>query len=223
MIQVFTRSSVSELYDMMRGLIPADVECIRCDQFGKWWQANDYLHHIINEGVEWVVNIDEDCFVTDWDAINALIYHMEHKGYDYAGMPDGGVSPHRCRSWVVMNPFFTIFNAKKIRENLIDKRFIDSCGYQPNMERLKPHFVTNAYNHNNVEPFSGFFYWLAGAFKPLYLDGMTHDDGISTTLLAPSTQQFCMHSWYAREFNTDICNRNRILSLYDEASSISDL
>jgi hypothetical protein len=207
----------------MRQLLPADVECIRCDQFGQWWEANDYLHHIINTGADWVVSIDDDCFVTDWPAILALIEHMKQGGYEYAGMPDGGVSPHRCRSWVVMNPFFTVFNAAAIRSKIIDRRLIDACGFQPWMEDERPHFVSDAYNHDYAEPFAGFFYWLRGACKPLYLNGGTHHDGISTTLWGLAGRMLCMHSWYAREFTTDTATRNRILNLYDEARNFSNI
>lgn len=215
-IQVFTRSSVSQLYDRMRSFIPEHIECIRCTNFQEWWQASDYLHHIIDTGEEWVVNIDDDCFVTDWGKVEELVKHMSMLGYDYAGMPDGGVCPHRCRSWIVMNPFFTVFNAKAIREKLIHKRLIDSCGYQPSLEEGKPDFVKEHYNHDMGEPFAGFFYWLKGQFNPFYLNAETHSDGISTTILNGTV----LHSWYSREFNHDITQRNRILSLYEEARGL---
>lgn len=213
-IQVFTRSSINELYDMAMSFIPEHIEKIRCDQFGKWWEASDYLHHIINEGIEWVVNIDDDCFVTDWGEVENTIEMMAIDGYDYAGMPDGGVCPHRCRSWIVVNPFFTIFNAKEIREKLIPKEKIDICGFLPILERGKPPFVNEHYSHDTAEPFAGFFYWLKSEFEPYYLNATTHSDGISTITLNGTVY----HSWYTREFVHDIGHRNRILSLYNEAN-----
>lgn len=219
-IQVFSRSCNDDLYGMMRKLIPSDIECTRCDNYRNWWEAREYLHHIINTGEEWVINIDDDAFIADWRAIVSLIKHMADNNIIYAGMPDGGVCPHRCRSWVVMNPYFTVFNAKAIREYIQEQQhpewLINSCGLHPNMEERKPGIVKGIYNHDTVEPFSGLFYWLFTWAKPLFLNAHGHNDGVSTLLLYDN-KPFIYHSWYSREFATDSTHRKRILELYDEA------
>lgn len=219
-VQVFTRSFNNELYGMMREFIPDQIECVRCEGFDKWFHARDYLYHVIENAAEWVVNLDEDAFVSNWAAIEGIIGHMKNNGYDYAGHPDGGaVISHRCFDWVTMNPFFTIFNAQKIREKLTDKNMIDSCGFHPDMENLKPNWIYGPVNRNGTEPFNGFFYWLIGQFKPLYLKAYMHSDGLSSLSLDLNENAFLYHSWMSREFNTSASQRNRILSLYEKAKS----
>lgn len=219
-LQIFSRSSNADLYTLSSKLHPQHIEAIRCSNFGEWWQASDYLHHVINTADEWAINIDDDAFIVDWEGIYRLIKYMKTNGIVYAGMPDGGVCPHRARSWVVCNPFFTIFNCKAIREYR-DKMghpqwLINSCGLQPDMEARKPEIVKGIYNHDTYEPFSGLFYWLFGWTNPLFLNAYGHNDGISSLLLYEG-KPIVYHSWYAREFTTDATHRNRILNLHNEA------
>lgn len=223
-LQIFTRSCNPELYNLSKKLYPDNIEAIRCPQFTEWWQASEYLHYVINTATEWAINIDEDAFIVDWDMISGLIEEMERTGVIYAGMPDGGVCHHRCRSWVVMNPYFTVFNCKAIREyieaNKHPQWLINSCGLHPDMEAKKPEFVKGIYNHDGYEPFSGLFYWLFTWAKPLYLNAHGHNDGISSILLHHN-KPIVYHSWYSREFSNDVTQRNRILSLYEEATGTS--
>lgn len=219
-ITVYSRSCNVELYGKMRMLIPPTVQCIRKDNYQQWWEASDYIHHIFENGTGWVVNVDEDAFIKDWVKIEQLISYMERSGFDYAGMPDGGVCPHRCRSWVVMNPFFTVFNMDSIRakrKSLDHPNWIlNSCGFYPEMENTKPEFIKGVYNHDNVEPFSGIFYWLHRYLQPLYLNAYTHNDGVSSLLHDHTGEIIVNHAWYSREFSTDPTHRKRILNLYEE-------
>jgi hypothetical protein len=199
---------------MMREFIPEGVECIRCTGFDKWFEAVDYLYHVVNTGVEWVVNLDEDAFVCDWGALMNIAQYMKDNGYDYAGHPDGcGAISHRNYDFVVMNPFFNVFNVKKIREKLVNRKIIDACGYHPDMENLKPDWLFGEAYRNGTEPFNGFFYWMIGQFKPLFLKSLTYSDGISTISLDLDEKPFLYHSWYSREFTTNASHRNRILEL----------
>jgi hypothetical protein len=223
-IQVFTRSQNPDLYKMMRRFIPEDVECIRCDQFSEhWWQAKDYLHHIIREGVEWVVSIDDDCLISDWAAVLDIIRFMDGRA-TYAGMPDGGVVPHRCHSWAVFNPYFLVINAKEIRQGAYQhypQWVVDSCGFQPEWEENKPEIIKGNYHHNNTEIFNGLFYFLYSQYEPLFLNAYTHNDGWST-MLQWQGKTFAYHSWFAREFTTDAMHRDRILALFEEVKLLTN-
>jgi hypothetical protein len=214
---VYTRSNNTDLYGMMRKLIPDNIECIQCNQFQEWWQARDYLHYIIQNGTGWVINMDNDAFIKDWGVILEMIAYMEQHGYDYAGMPDGGVCPHRCRSWVVMNPFFNIFNVDAIKPvfEQYPEWVVNSCGFNADWYDKKPDIVKGIYNHDYVEPYSSFFYFLYAKFKPLYLNAYGHNDGLSSMLLW-NDKPFLYHSWYSREFATDPTHRQRIINLYNE-------
>lgn len=222
-VQVFTRSQDGMLYEMMKEFIPQDVECVRVTGFDKWWEARDYLYHIIENGEEWIINLDEDAYVSNWASLMEIVDYMKFEGYDYAGHPDGAQSgiSHRSYDWVTMNPFFNVFNAKRIREKIkeTDRNIIDACGFHPDMENIRPEWIHGNPYRNGTEPFNGFFYWLITQFKPLYLKPITWHDSISTVSLDLNENPFIYHSWYSREFNTNPTQRNRILSLYEKAKS----
>lgn len=218
-IKLYTRSSNDALYARMREFIPEHIECERCTQFQEWWQAKDYLMYIMKSDADIVINCDEDCFITDWGIVNELIYELYNGKWDYAGMPDGGVSPHRSRSWCVLNPFFNVFNLSKIRPVLeqYPDWVINSAGFNADWENYKPRCIKEGtYNHDYVEPFSSFFYFLYDKFNTFFLYGDTLEDNI-TTVLNDGCNPYIYHSWYAREFNTDPTHRERILKVYEQA------
>ncbi len=216
--QIFTRSANENLYKLSCDFLPPHVERFRCVNFNHWQDANNYLHYILNNGADWVVNIDEDAFVTNWRAIVDMIEYMKAYGYEYAGMPDGGVCHHRIHSWIACNPFFNIFNARALREKMAvaGRQVIDSFQFDPSMEVNKPHFVTGEYQHDFYEPYYSLFYWLMQNSKGLYLKEHTHPDTISSGLLW-NEKPFLYHSWYSREFDTNPVHRQRIVNLYKEA------
>lgn len=221
-IQVFTRSQNNELYEMMRSFIPEDVECVKCTGFDKWWEAADFIHHVVKTAEEWAIILDEDAFVTDWGRLMSIVDWMDFMGRDIAGHPDAGVIPHRNHSFLHLNPFFNIINTVSFREEMerqhITKETINLCGYSPAMEDLRPAWLHTSGNHNNTEPFAGFYYWAATFTKPVFLKAHTYTDGISTISLDLIDEKpFLYHSWYSREFNTNPSQRERILSLYEKA------
>lgn len=222
-LTIYTRSKNPDLYNKMRSLLPSTVECIRCDQFQEWWQASDYLHYILtaNPTTDYAINIDEDCFVKDWAQVESLMGYMADNGYDYAGMPDGGVCPHRSRSWVVMNPFFNVFHVERILPviNAYPKWVINSCGFNADWHTRTPDIVKGAYSHDYAEPFSSLFYFLYDKFRPLYLNAYGHNDGTSTLLHDHEGKIMAAHAWYSREFAHDVSHRNRILSLFNEVKN----
>lgn len=221
-IKIYTRSNNNDLYRRMREFIPQHIEAVECTQFQEWWYARDYLHHILQSDADWVVNVDNDAFITDWEQVEQIISHMDKNDYHYAGMPDGGVCPHRCRSWVVMNPFFNVFHVKQMKAVISQypEWVINSAGFNADWHDKKPDIVQGAYNHDYGEPFSSLFYFLYDKFKPLYLNAYGHNDGISTLLRGIDGVPFVYHSWYSREFSTDTQQRDRILKLYNEAKNV---
>jgi len=211
-----------KLYGLMQLCLSSNHNFYRLKQFTPHgMSALIYLYHIIeNAKTDWIVNCDEDCFITNEAAIENLIQFMQANNYAYCGMPEGGVCPHRNYSWETVNPFFNIFNAKAIRHLLqrSNKAEIEKTRYDP--YKTQGHLVLCPINHANVnhvnfEVFSCFFYWLSQNFRGLYLNCQTHHDGISTILLDLHNRPFAQHSWYSREFNGT--HHQRILNLYNEA------
>ena len=204
------------LYNLSNEFIAPGIERIRCENFHTTQDAVNYLYHILKTGDEWIINLDEDAFIVDWNAITDIIKFMSENQYLYAGMPDGGVCWHRKNSWIVCNPFFNIFNAKAIKPILPDLEIIRHSAYSSHMDQYKPGFVKGNYQNGNIEPFNSMFYWLMSHSKGLYLNGKDHTDKLSTILIWKE-KSFIYHSWYGREFESDPVERSRIIRLYNEA------
>lgn len=213
---IVTRQRNAQLYTMMRQRFSGYGDaCLALPKYNRVKGAIDYLHRIC-EFPGWIVNCDEDCFVTKRDYIADLIGYMDAYQYDYCGMPDGGVQYHRSNSWANMNPFFNIFNMDVIRPVYQQwaRRDIDQFQYVP---APTPPGLTFPYAHNYNEPFASFFYWLHAHFRPLYLQASTHRDGISTILHSPlGDVPLVYHAWYSRYYPKDAVHTPRIDALYAE-------
>ena len=201
---VVTRSMDDELYSLASSLFP---DLPRRRLVGR--SAEGYLEEILSiEDADWVINLDEDAFVTDMAGVLGLIDHMRAEGYDYCGVPDGGSIDHRTNSPLVVNPFFNVFNVARIREKFVpgmdthlDLTEVDTsaCAETPTQSQLQ-----------YVEPFDPLLTWLSQNFRPLFLNVETHPDGVTTTVLSPVGGRLLMHTWYSRSFRTEIGQRRRI-------------
>ncbi len=127
-INIITRSKNKNLYNEMIKRFNYNYDNkIRFTNFqGFGDAATEYIYHILVNDYDWVINIDEDCFVFDEYELLMLLNYMKNNNYDYCGIPDGGVCIHRFHNPLVMNPFFNIFNVKKIREKIknVDKNVL---------------------------------------------------------------------------------------------------
>ena len=196
-VQIFTRSINQELYDQAMSLI--SLPYVKNRVLGT--TSDNYFIRLFASDCDWAVNIDEDCFVFAEEEIPALIEYMRLKGYDYCGMPDGGVVSVRQANPLIPNGFFNVFNVKKIRENL-DINALINADFRPEMEAKTPfHLMRLKYEYNFLEPYYRVFYWLLDNYRPLFLDALDTEDGITTELLSHRNCPFCWHTWYAREYD----------------------
>ena len=176
-IKVFSRSFDLKLYRLSKGLYGG----ITCDGTRRMTDksADGYFYAMLRDTeCDIAINIDEDAFITDPQAVNDLVELMLREGYANIGCADAGEGLPRWGNPKVTNPFFNVFNLKLIREKF-DK------------SELKRY--TEEY-----EPYYPFFLWLADHFKTLYLPARLHPDGISTMLYDPQGRLICQHSWFAR-------------------------
>ncbi len=214
-IKFYSRSFNKELYLLSRGLYEqAGYPCVRLtDQ-----TADGYFFKMLeDESCDIAINVDEDCFITDLDAVLALAKKAEMEGWVNIGCSDAGRGVPRKGDPEVTNPFFNVFNLHEIRKGW-------------NAYRMIPELKKDSYK--GVEPYYNFFHWMVKAFpgKTLYLDNERHSDGITTRL------PFCLHTWFARQFNPgiltrlfegndkkDVVHRERIDAIINEAYSIRGL
>ena len=163
------------------------------------------------------MNIDLDCFIFDWSAVEDIAAYMVEHGYTHCGFPDSGAMRGRNNaSWVVCNPFFNIFRSAELLKNGVPNwAIVRHEGYRSEWHLDMPHFVVNPLPHMQ-EPFNGVFNWMHRTGKTLFLEPKQHADGTSTVLTWKG-KEFGFHAWYSREFNHDPMHRQRTLSLYSEA------
>jgi len=223
-MKLYTRYNNEELFKMMQSLVPYDV--IKGTDFNHWTDASSYLQWVIEKGDDIAVNIDLDCFVTDWSVVEELVRDFKNGEYTHAGIPDAGhLQGRNNTSWVVQNPFFNIFSSSRVlwhygRTNM-KWEDISRMGFKMEWYHQRPSFVSE-YVQCMHEPFNGIFNWLYEVGNPMWLQGELHKDGIST-IIKYNGKPFALHSWYSREYKCDQVQKKRIDNLYKEACQISQL
>lgn len=187
MIEVFTRSRDLKLYDRMREFIPADIVCHRCTQFQEWHHADDYLLYILDNARGIAINIDEDCFITNWNMLESMAFWFDNDQLSFGGFLESHID-HRRHNWqYVMNPFFNIFSA----------------GWNG---RIKKEWAIDG----EIEPFNWLFAYM-GAIGDRMVFEPSNNVGLETQ------NEFLIHCWWSREYGNDDYHTKRIDSIYQMA------
>ncbi len=219
-IKIYTRSANIELYRYSQGLI--DLPYKRKRMYGT--TAEGYLYQIVEEAdCDWVINIDEDAFVTENGAIERLMEYMMENDIVCCGMPDGDVLPIRIGNPIVLNPFFNVINLKAIREKY-NREEIEMFDYEANKADLIKKLPKELQHGEGLkigeyEPYYNFFFWLALNFKLMYLDVDEHKDGYTTIVYNQEHKPILLHTWWSREYGKDDVHTPRIKAIIDEAYS----
>lgn len=212
-IKIYTRSMNDVLYHKSMALCSLPYDKVQL----KNTSAEGYLYQIIADtNADWVVNIDEDAFVTNVKALEQLIDYCIENGYVNCGMPDGGVVHLRDGNPLVTNPYLNILNTKALREQFSAGKLSES----PNKERFTQTDIlvgAHDFSATNVEPYYPFFIWLSNHFKTLYLKATNHPDGESTVLYNHLGEEVLIHTWYSRYYNNNRFHTQRIDNAFKEA------
>lgn len=218
-ITVRTRSQNKILYKRMRRFIPENIEAIAHTGYSSWKHASIFLHDAIETTDDILLVLDEDAYIVNWAGVENICQHVKDNQYTHAGVPDGGVIHHRTHSFLNINPFFAVFNCALIKplKTQVNRKEIDATTFEPEMERLKPDWITSTYSHDTIEPFAGLFYWLAKVGRPLFLHATTLKDQISTRVKGLQEEPLCLHSWYSRSYQIDDTHTQRIDRIYKAA------
>jgi len=226
-VLVLTRSMHETLYARSQSLLTLPYARRAIVGMNHWKNATDYLHLLFEFDADWIINIDEDCFVFDNGRIEGLLKHMQENGFDYCGIPDGGACVHRFHNPVVTNPFFNIFHAAAIRPKLRATNVfgVNRIQYTPDLERFTPRELLrpdHAYAYDNFECFYGLFFWLLQeGFKPLFLPSVELEDGITTELRDHRGDPFLYHTWFTRKYTRDEAHTQRIDAIYERAAHMA--
>lgn len=219
-VKVCTRSMNERLYERAMSLVTVPFPKQRL----VGTTADGYLYQVIADtSADYVINIDEDAFVTSNERLLDLLDHVIENGYGNAGMPDGGVISHRVWNPLVTNPCFTIMNTKLLR-GVMDLAAIEAMDVDdPALEASVPRELMRLpwEMHAGYEPFYRLSIWMSQTVKTLYLDAREHRDGISTEILDHLGRPVVLHTWYSREYGRDFEHTDRINAIADEAHALS--
>lgn len=183
-IKIFTRSFDLRLYRLAKGLFENlkdaagnPIPCVRLtDQ-----SADGYFFTMLRDtDCDVAINIDEDAFVVDPDAMLSLVDILLEGGYANIGCSDGDPAT-TGRDKIVTNPFFNVFDLNLIRSKF-DRRLLE--------RRI-----------DDAEPYYPFFHWMAATFPTLYLPCQKHPDGITTIARHPDGRTLCLHTWFSRFYS----------------------
>lgn len=195
-----------ELCAFARAFIPPDWPVIVKD--GNPERHFDELK-TLDIQTKWAVNVDEDCFVINPQAVLELIAHMEASGFDTAAIQDGA-SYLRYHHPVMFNPFFFVFNVEKVQAapkvTTDIPSMLDSSRQFAHLQR----YSDLPCEFDGFEPYYPFFTdLLLAGLRPLFLANHAWDafDPGLTNLGKPSIvldergNELCIHSWYSRLYS----------------------
>ncbi len=183
-IKIYTRSFDLKLYRLAKGLFcdwkDAEGEPIPCVRLTDR-SADGYFYTMLRDNdCDIAINIDEDAFIVNPQAVLDLVGVLLEGGYANIGCSDGDPAT-TGRDKVVTNPFFNVFNLALIR-----------TGFDRSL--LEKHL-------DDAEPYYPFFRWMAGTFPTLYLPARRHADGITTIALDLQGREICLHTWFSRFYS----------------------
>ena len=225
-IKIVCNTQHEELYQHSKSFYEQlPFECITVSgKTGLYSQP--FFDHVIRNltDTDWMIYLDEDCFVTDLGAMLELLFYQIRYNLGFSGMPDGGVVSHRFHNPVSINAFFTIVNLKELRRGY--EGFNGKSLYAADLDKFTPHELikkSGSYkvSYDNFEPYyTTFFYALRKGMTPLYLDADdTELDEYTTALKNHQGKIFAYHSWYSRSWN-DPKNQQRILRVIDHCKEL---
>ncbi len=201
-IKFFCRSFDLRLYTLSKRFYEdLGYPCVRLtDQ-----SADGYFYTILDDtACDIAINVDEDCFLLDPQAVLRLVDYVVANGYASAGCPDGGEELPRSGNPIVTNPFFNIFDLRQIRTKF-SREAVRRFRYTDRKAEMIAAFDASSlgghYTFDRpavIEPYYAFFLWLADNFTTLYLTPRRHTDGIATILYDPAGNALCAHAWFAR-------------------------
>lgn len=214
-VVIVTRSMNPKMYEASQKTITLPYKRVRLLNTS----AVGYLRKMLRVKADYIINIDEDAFVTDHERLVGLLNYCIDNNIDMCGLPDGGVVATRRHNPLVVNPFFNIVNVRKLRKSFSRKKLKAYSKHLPEYELKAPpvEMLHKRYEFDNYEPYYPFFFWVSQNFNMLYLGGEDHPDGHTTILHDHEGKPFLEHTWYSRDYGVDKFHTDRINRVIESA------
>lgn len=187
----------------------------------KNWSPTGFIEHVLGYDVDYIIHVDEDCFVESRRALLKLIQTFDaDSSLVAAGIPDGGIY-YRENNPAALNLFFVVFRASalcaawKKREEWPTLVFCEE--YAASVREQCPYLDERRIDWNEGEPYYPLFWSLmkqGGGF--LYLREKLNGQRWSSLVCLPSGELVAEHLWYLRQWFSeevmpghDCSNRSR--------------
>jgi len=176
----------------------------------KNWTASGFIEHVVNCKVDYIVHVDEDCFVESREALLNLINEFEQDPKIVAaGLPDGGYY-YREHNPAALNLFFVVFRASALKLAWDDRTRWSEYKFKPEfaseIDIQCPDLDKTRIQWDEGEPYYPLFWSLlsrGGRF--IYLSDSLHRDRWSSRISHGSQNVLAEHLWYLRQwFSTQI-------------------
>jgi hypothetical protein len=172
------------------------------------WSPTGFVEHVIGHDVDFVVHVDEDCFVQSRDAVLALIRLFEaNPELVAAGTPDGG-SYYRERNPAALNLFFVVFRASALKNAWKSRGDWSQLGFQPDFAcdvfEQRPELNVRRIGWTQTEPYYPLFWsMMKSGGRFLYLKEDLRRDRWSSRVRLPTGESVAEHLWYLRHWFSD--------------------
>jgi len=202
-----------------------------------------FVHTLIQDSTkypyDWVALIDEDCFITDTDAMMDLVKYQMENNIHMSGMSDGGLIPLREFNPVGINTYFTVLNLKRIRKTYNPKE-VEGAKYDKTLDKyirhdlIKGNYFSSIVTHTkkrcdpyNFEPYYKIFFWLLKkGYKMEYLDAelwRPGQDKFTNILKNHEGKTFAYHTWRSRFWKSAPKNRERMSIVINHCKKIRNI
>lgn len=236
-IKIITNYQNDELYSISKDSYKdLGFEMIGVDGKNKFY-GFPFFDYMVTDSkfkdIDWIIYLDEDCFVSDKQALIDLLEYQIKNNIHCSGVPDGGVISHRFHNPVSIIAFFMILNVGAFRD-IYNSEQVTKMRYGKDLDKFIPHDLINdgrPFNekfirtiadgytpygvlYDDFEPTYRLFFWmLRNGFNIKYLNAYDYpNDDYTTVVKNHKNEDFVYHTWFARHYN-DIVQRERILNI----------
>jgi len=172
------------------------------------WSPTGFVSTVIKQEVDFVVHVDEDCFLESRSAMLRLIEAFENDPtLVAAGIPDGGCY-YRDRNPAALNLFFTVFRFTALKAAWESRESWSTLSFQPEFAAQVrdqcPHLDQHRIRWTEKEPYYPLFWsMLRAGGQFLYLREELRRGIWSSRVRLTTGQPIAEHLWYLRQWFSD--------------------
>lgn len=217
-IAIITTVSNWDLYEKTKMFFPAGIKIFAIDGTKGFYGINSLvlsMKDLKKKNVDWLIMADEDVIFTNTQKVFQLINYLAANDYSACGMRDGGTLEWRNKNPLMVNTYFSILHLNEIytiydQDVMLKNQYVLENEFKKNLQNLP---FQNYDTNSLFEGYYCFFLWLLRNNKKIkYLDATNpiKGDYATTRLLDHGGEEILYHTWYARFFNKDSAQTQRI-------------